>query len=102
MSEVAQVFEEWFDEVSRHDAVEHLPDEVQVNIRVNDMVAAGLEAVARELHSTRTAVARTIVEAGIHEAMKAGGLVFCRGDDGWTVVERSTDCPEGYRRIEPK
>ena len=94
MNTVEDSFREWLDVVQEPDR--EYRDDVQVNVRLDEQVIVGLDALAKRLGCSRTAVARRIVSSGIHDALRAGHLRYCfEPDVGYTVVPAKADCPEG-------
>ena len=75
-------------------------DDVQVGLRVDAQVVAGLDALGKVLHLKRAGVAREIVSAGIHDALRVAGLEywFQPGDADtpgtWHVVPIGSEGPE--------
>jgi hypothetical protein len=98
MSTVKAAFNDWLEVVSEPER--EYREDVQIGLRVDSQVAAGLDALAKLLGSSRTAVARQIVSAGIHDALDVAGLAYCFGPGvGYTVVPAKNDCPDGTFRV---
>ena len=94
MNTVKASFRDWLDIVQEPER--EYREDVQVNVKVDEQVAVGLDALAKRLGCSRTAVGRRIVTAGIHDALAAAGLVYCFGPEvGYTVVPAKADCPDG-------
>jgi hypothetical protein len=100
MNTVKGVFHDWLEVVSEPER--EYREDVQVNIRVDSQVTVGLDALAKMLGSSRTAVARKIVSAGIHDALEVAQLSYCYSPEtGYTLVPAVSDCPEGTFRVPP-
>jgi hypothetical protein len=98
MSTVKAVFHDWIETVSEHER--EYKEDVQVNVRLDSQIIVGLDALAKYLASSRTAVARQIVTAGIHDALEVAHLAYCYGPEtGYTVVPAKSECPDGTFRV---
>lgn len=90
MNNVALTFADLYRERQEASDAIRYQDETQVNVRVAGEVVVALDALATELGISRSAAARHIVYAGIHDALAALKLELARRDGAW-VVEPNRD-----------
>lgn len=96
MSNVAHTFADLYRERQESADAIRFHDETQVNIRVGPDVVAALDALAAELAISRSAAARHIVVAGMHDALDALHFRLTMNDGAWAVEVNADglDVPE--------
>lgn len=91
MSDVQQVFSEWAREVDELADRITWHDLTSITFRVGPHTLAGIDGLCQFFSVSRAKLAQRLVEAAVHDATRAVGLMVTMDDSGqWVAAEDVT------------